>query len=43
VEGAILKKGFTHEQLVNCLEEYESLGILRVEDEGTKILLEDPQ
>ena len=37
IELMILKKGFSNQQLRNCLEEYESLGVLSFDEQASKI------
>lgn len=36
-EAMVVKKGFSAVQLKNCLQEYEGLGVLHVDDDGTQI------
>lgn len=33
----VVKKGFSAIQLQNCLQEYEGLGVLHVDSDGTQI------
>jgi len=33
----VVKKGFSAIQLKNCLQEYEGLGVLTVDGDGTQI------
>ena len=37
IELMILKKGYSSQQLRNCLEEYETLGVLSSDDNGSTI------
>ena len=39
VVAAILRKGFTEQQLVDCLDEYENLGVLSVDSDKTCVTL----
>jgi len=40
VELMVLKKGFTTQQLRNCLSEYANLGVLYVDITETKITID---
>ena len=40
IEAMIVKKGFTPEQLRGALEEYQQLGVLRIDADRSRILLD---
>lgn len=40
IEAMIMKKGFTAQQLQSCIEEYESLGVMRVDGDRTNIYMD---
>jgi hypothetical protein len=39
-EAMIIKKGFTANQLRNCLQEYQGLGVIHVDKDRTTISIE---
>ncbi len=39
VEAAVLKKGYTADQLKICLADYQDLGVLTISDDDSEIML----
>jgi hypothetical protein len=40
IEAMVVKKGFTPEQLRTALDEYQQLGVLRIDSDRSRILLD---